>query len=342
MNLKPSQISLSSSFMSMGGDSISAMMVQNQCKKQGLGITVQDILAAKSISHLTSSVRTVDQMSQPSERPEEDFDLSPIQSLYSHRPDHADGHFNQSFYLRLTKRFEGDAIQQAIKGVVNRHSMLRARFRLSEFDDEWKQRITLDTEGSYRFTVHKCKSKDDATQEIAKTQLSLDPVDGPMFAANLFETDDGSQLLFLVGHHLVIDLVSWRNIIQDLEDTLTNPKSTIEAERVFSFQNWCKLQVEHCSKLPLKSVLPAVDIPAWDPAYWGMANQPNVYGDLEHRGFEIDPTSTNLITSSIHDVLRTDTVDILVAAMLSSFAAVSHFWSAVVSCRFSSPWTRWA
>lgn len=321
LNLQASKVSLSRSFLSLGGDSISAMMVQNQCKKQNLGMTVQDILSAKSIRDLARYVRTIDKVTQPLETMEEDFDLSPIQSLFFQQPGQGEGHFNQSFFLRLTRRFEAETLHGATKAIVNRHSMLRARFRLSEFDDEWKQRITLDTAGSYRFCKYKCASKDETIPAMSKTQASLDPVNGPLFATDFFELDDGSQLIFMTGHHLVIDLVSWRVILQDLEDILTNPQVYLELDRPFSFQNWSKLQLEHCTKQSLKSVLPAIEIPKHECEYWGMKNQPNLYGDVTCQRFEIEPEVTSMITSQYQDVVRTDIVDILLSAMMFSFCA---------------------
>ena len=322
LNLKAAQVSLESSFLSLGGDSISAIMVQSECKKRNLGLTVRDIMGAKSIRQLVKAVRTVHQTFLSEEKIEEEFDLSPIQSLFFQQPDQGQGHFNQSMFLRLTKYVKSEQIHFATKSIVNRHSMLRARFKLSEFDDEWKQRITLDVAGSYRFKSHRCTSKEASIPLMGETQKSLDPVDGPLFAMDVFELDDGSQLLFMTGHHLVIDLVSWRVILQDLEDLLLDPRMVSRPEQAFSFQSWCRSQLEHCSKLALKTVLPAVEIPKHDAAYWGMEDESNLYGDVECLGFEIEPEATNSIVSVCNAFMQTDTVDMLTAALLHSFSKI--------------------
>ncbi|KAL9036594.1 MAG: hypothetical protein Q9214_006060, partial [Letrouitia sp. 1 TL-2023] len=98
LNLRPANINLKQPFLSLGGDSISAMMVQSQCKKNSIGITVQDILRAKSISHLATLVQTIGRSAKQEERIEEDFDLSPIQKLYFDLPNRGKGHFNQSVF----------------------------------------------------------------------------------------------------------------------------------------------------------------------------------------------------------------------------------------------------
>ena len=319
LNLRPEQIGLQQSFLSLGGDSISAMMVQSQCKKVNVGITVQDILRAKSISHLATFAQTTSNLTVQEETIEEDFDLSPIQRLFYEFPDRK-GHFNQSVFVRLTNMVRPATLHQVIKIIVDRHSMLRARFRLSTFDDEMKQRITRDAAGSYNFRVHACSSKDDAIPIMSRSQESLDPVNGPLFAVDMFNTDDGSQLLFMTGHHLVVDLVSWRVILHDLEELLMDAKSVSHALPSLSFQAWCKLQMEHAHSFPLSRALPSVELPLQSFDYWGIEDSQNLYGNVACEGFELDSFATSLLTSKCHEAMRTDTVDVLIAAMLQSFS----------------------
>ena len=321
LNLRPNQVGLKQSFLSLGGDSISAMMVQSRCKKNAIGITVQDILRARSLCHLATLAGTVDQSAKDVEMIEEDFDLSPIQSLYFELRDRK-GYFNQSVFVRLKRAFQPGTLHQATKTIINRHSMLRARFRLSEFDDEWKQRITTDVTSSYSFRVHQCSSSEETEPVMSKTQASLDPVNGPLFAMDLFNVDGSGQLLFMTAHHLVVDLVSWRVILQDVEELLTSPTTVLDAQPSLSFQTWCKKQLEHAHRVPLNSVLPAGDVPKQSFAYWGIQECDNTYGNVACEGFELDAQATAFITSKCHQTLRTETVDVLIAAMMHSFSQV--------------------
>ncbi len=317
LNLNVAHVGMKQSFINLGGDSISAMMVQSQCKKQSIGVTVQDILRAKSIRHLAKLAQAISHSDTRTEKIEEDFDLSPIQSLYFDLPNRK-GHFNQSFLVQLTKKILPKELHQAIKIIVNRHSMLRARFRLSTFDDEWKQRITTDVTGSYAFRVHDFKPRGDTVLAMSTSQASLDPVYGPVFAVDLFNVAGENQMLFMTGHHLVVDLVSWRIILQDLEDILCGSSS--DSEPSLSFQTWCKMQVEHAHRLALNTVLPTVNIPAQSFAYWGMEGKPNLYGDVERKGFELDVPTTTLLSSGCHEALHTEMLDILLAGMMHSFS----------------------
>src|ERR1700710_492015 len=52
LNLQLDQVDLTRSFLSLGGDSISAMQVKGQCAKKDINLSVQDILRSKSIIQL--------------------------------------------------------------------------------------------------------------------------------------------------------------------------------------------------------------------------------------------------------------------------------------------------
>ena len=322
LNLQPNQISLKrQSFLSLGGDSISAMTVQNHCKKRNIGITVQDILRAKSIIHLTNFAQTVTRTIAHDEKIEEDFDLSPIQSLYFELP-RDNGHFNQSFFVRLTKPVEPAAVHLAAKTIVNRNSMLRARFRLSELDDEWKQRITSDTAGSYVFSHIRCASKEETVPVMSNSQTKLDPVEGPIFSVDLFDIDNGDQFLFMTAHHLVVDLVSWRLILEEVEELLINTTTKVDPVPSFSFQTWCRMQQENADMIPVNKVLPIGEIPKQSFEYWGVKICDNTYGNVICDGFELDASATSLLMSGCHEAFRTEPLDFLLTAMIHSYSNV--------------------
>ncbi|KAL6714216.1 hypothetical protein ACLMJK_008711 [Lecanora helva] len=320
LNLQPNQISLKNqSFLSLGGDSISAMMVKSHCKKCDIGVAVQDILRAKSITHLAGLTQAVNRSTAYDEKVDEDFDLAPIQSLYFELP-RDKGHFNQSFFLRVTRPVEPAVVHQTAKTIVNRHSMLRARF--SNTDDEWKQRITTDIVASYSFNQHHINTKDDAVPAMSKSQASLNPVEGPLFAVDFFDVDGGDQLLFMTAHHLVVDLVSWRVILEEVEEILTNPTVDVEAEPCLSFQAWQRMQSENAQKTPVSVVLPTNDVPSQSFEYWGVKVEDNTYGNVTYEGFELDEPTTAILMSKCHEALRTEPLDILLAAMIHSYSKV--------------------
>lgn len=319
LNLKAEQLGLRQSFLSVGGDSISAMQVMSECRKRNLGLTVSQIIASKSISALALQVKDIDRQLFHQEIVEQPFELSPIQKLYFSRPNHAQGHYNQSFLLRTSQRIPEPDLRRAIETVVRRRSMLRARFS-QDPSGKWQQRVTNEVISSYRLRTLNLASIDQVDHAIAASQTCLEVTHGPIFAADLIRMAGGEELLFVVAHHLVIDLVSWRVIFQELEELLLQPDVPLpDAGRLLPFQAWCKMQLEHAETQTPEQVLPIHGIPDGNTEYWGMGDVPNVYGQMAREGFEIRTAQTSLLLSKCHESLRTEIPDVLMAAMIFSF-----------------------
>ncbi|VTO83274.1 unnamed protein product [Fusarium graminearum] len=318
LNLKPEQLGLSQSFLSVGGDSISAMQVMSECKKRGLGLTVSHIISCKSISALARHVKEIEKPMLLQETTETPFELSPIQRLYFSRSNHDQGHYNQSFLLRVSRRIDESAMRRAIEVVIRKHSMLRARFSRDD-TGRWQQRVTDKVESSYRLRSIQLSSNEELSHALIDSQTCLDYANGPLLAADLLDEEGQDQRLFVVAHHLVIDLVSWRIVLQELEELLLRPELKPDMDRPLPFQTWCQMQREHASAQTPEQALPIHGIPDGDPTYWGMEDTPNIYGQMVHEGFEVGSAQTSLLLSKCHDALRTEIPDVLMAAMVYSF-----------------------
>ncbi|KAI9150478.1 Nonribosomal peptide synthase atnA [Paramyrothecium foliicola] len=318
LNLNSEQLGLRQSFLSVGGDSISAMQVMSECRKRGLGLTVRHIIACKSITELASHVKPIETPLFHKEILEQPFELSPIQKLYFSRANHSQGHYNQSFLLHTSRRILPSDMRAAIETVIQRHSMLRARFSQNA-EGVWQQRITNEVATSYRLRAVKLASSAEVDSSNTDSQTCLNATNGPLFAADLIDQNGEEQLLFVVAHHLVIDLVSWRVILQDLEELLTRPEEASNAESPLPFQTWSKMQLEHCQALTPEQALPVEGIPDGNAEYWGMEATPNIYGQMARENFEVGSNLTSLLLSKCHESLRTEIPDVLLAAMIYSF-----------------------
>jgi amino acid adenylation domain-containing protein/non-ribosomal peptide synthase protein (TIGR01720 family) len=161
LNLPLERVNLNQSFLSLGewcgtgfaeyaftdqkagGDSILAMDVVSRCRKQKINISLRDVLQSESITRLALTAGTGFLSVQYEEKTDEPFSLSPIQRLYfqSAKGYHGRSRFNQSISLRLTQRTDANALESAVRTIVRKHSMLRARFGMSNAGN-WQQRIT--------------------------------------------------------------------------------------------------------------------------------------------------------------------------------------------------------
>lgn len=298
---------------------MSAMAVMSKCRSESLGVTVENIITSKSIRHLASLVTRFQEVLDEAEDDRE-FDLSPIQQFYFRCMQGNGTHFNQSMLLSLTRPVTTDAVRSYVSELVKTHSMLRARFS-RDGNGVWKQRITSDVEKSYLLRVYKDHQAEDMERKIEDLQRSLDIVDGPMLAVGLFECSPGNLQLFIGVHHLVVDVVSWGIIVQDLEDLLQR-KTTTRLRTGTSFQKWCRLQSDYVKRNKSIKTLPVDDIPLADLGYWGMEAIPNHYGDVVTEEIEFESSTSGELLALCRGPLQIEFVDILLATLLMSFCRV--------------------
>ncbi|KAL4997132.1 hypothetical protein BDV10DRAFT_186497 [Aspergillus recurvatus] len=318
LNLPLHKVDPSRSFIYLGGDSITGMAVVSKARKRGLNLPLNRILQAKSIEELAASCETECLPTKNVEESGTSFPLSPIQELFfrsSSAAPKASGRFNQSITVRLARRMEPNVLEDAVRAVVQKHAMFRARFSKSS-DGTWQQRITDEIDSSYKFHAHSFKNAGDMQSIIADTQSSLDIQRGPVIAVDLFDKKV-EQILFLVASHLCVDVVSWRIVLQELEDFVGT--GSISSDAPLSFQSWCDVQREGS-----KEINKTIEIPCQlaDLAYWGMSQAPNNYGHVKMESFTLDKQATAFVSRQIHETLRTETMEVLLAAVLCSFNRV--------------------
>ncbi len=300
------------------------MQLLAQCRKEGINLSLNQVLRSRSLAQLTASIGsssgTFDHGVEKADKP---FELSPIQRFYFQSiGNDKNKHFNQSFTLRLRRQLENPVLKSALDAVVKCHSMLRARFSVSEAG-AWVQTIPSSHEDAYRFQTHNVASLAEIPSIISKSQSSLDIIRGPVFSVDLFYAPSSDHVLFLTAHHLVVDTVSWRIILGDLEEVLKTGLLH-STQTPLSFQVWTERQAQHAQQeeSPRKALLP-FDVASADVSFWGMDRIANVYGDVDRDSFSMgEKSSVMLLDVEKHRLLKTELVDVLVAGILHSFSRV--------------------
>ncbi|SPO05357.1 related to peptide synthetase [Cephalotrichum gorgonifer] len=323
------RIGMNFSFKQLGGDEFSALQLVAECKSKGIHLTTDDIAQSDSIAHLAFLASYKGNLA-PTKWDEEketgaSFELSPMQRLYfqtgvggdydARKNQSWEYRFNQSLLLKINTPMELDDVHAAVEAVVGHHAMLRARFTMSD-EGTWTQSILSSICKSYHFGHHVISTNDEVLDVIRKTQSLIDIEAGPLFAAELIHTTDGQQMLFVVAHHLVVDLTSWRVIVHDLNELLQS--GSLHSERAMPFQRWNELQEAEIRSLDHPPAL-SLDAVAGDFAFWGLDASRNTYGDAEEVSFALAPELSSILQTACNQAFRTDSTDIYLATLLLSF-----------------------
>ncbi|KAI1811266.1 hypothetical protein GGS20DRAFT_123086 [Poronia punctata] len=328
LSIDPASIGADDSFLRLGGDSITAMQASAAARRVNLAMTTTDIMRNKTIAMLAESSsatqnRLLDDVdTSGAEEDSPIFDLSPIQRLYVTVQPDPKWCFDQSFFLKPRERISLTSLTKAIATIVSMHPMLRARFAQAS-PGRWKQRIVGDIHTSF----HLCEvlstgsiSKSTKAGDVRRCRERLNIQTGPLLAAVLFDDSEG-QSLFITAHHLVIDLVSWRIILEDLEGLLTGQQ--VPSAPGTSFRTWCSLQeqyaVNHLQSPEVASV--SVQRPSTS-SYWGLDMRENVQAATSTRQFVLDEACSAAIMGACNEVFNTRPVELMIAALVHSFSVV--------------------
>ncbi|KAF1033216.1 MAG: Linear gramicidin synthase subunit D [Pseudomonas sp.] len=208
------QVGLDDNFFELGGDSIISIQVVSRARQAGIRLSPRDLFQYQSIRSL-ALVATVEEATVIDQGPVSgDVILTPVQQHFFAQAIPARHHWNQSLLLTPRERLEPARLEAALTQLINHHDALRLRF--VQQGPRWQQAYAAPVAEP---ALWHARAADD-TQLAAlcdEAQRSLDLTQGPLLRAALVAMADGSQRLLLVVHHLAVDGVSWRILLEDLQ-----------------------------------------------------------------------------------------------------------------------------
>ncbi|GAB2781049.1 non-ribosomal peptide synthetase [Amycolatopsis magusensis] len=238
------RVGVEDNFFGLGGDSILSIQVVARARQAGLTLSSKDLFQHQRIADLARVVTTGAPAAPAPVEPAGPAPLGPIQSWLFEQLDRP-WRLTMSVHLVLST-VDVPALDAALHRVAERHDALRMRF--SATGGGWQQQ-PADPEPA-EVLRHVDLSDVDAAGEVPavmhaealRAQESLDIVDGPVWRAVLFTFADRAPQLFLTAHHLVMDGVSWRILLADLDRAYHgNPLAPVGT----SFTHWARSLAEH-------------------------------------------------------------------------------------------------
>ncbi len=221
------RIGIHDNFFELGGDSILTIQVVSRARRLGYELHPKDIFLHQEIEKLAVVIkeRSAAIVSGEQEKLHGPSGLLPIQLRYL-QGEHSDiSYFNQTVLLKIEKAATAEILQQAFDTLINQHDALR--FKYFHKEEKWHQeyndstpQVIIETRDKETF------NQDDSwvTDIANKYQQSLDIEKGDVIRIVLMkipESDKQNRLL-IVAHHLVVDGISWRILLEDLEQLLND------------------------------------------------------------------------------------------------------------------------
>jgi non-ribosomal peptide synthase protein (TIGR01720 family) len=212
--LRVERVGVHDNFFELGGDSILTMQVVAGARRAGLELSVRQLFQGQTVAGLATLARRP-APAPPRERPlavSGAVPLTPIQATYFELEPPEPSHYNMSLLLELAPELDEALLETALRAVLERHDAVRLRYRRA--GPSWEQRYA---DGAWEVGLERVTlGGRDLGGVVAELQRSLDLERGPVMRTLLLEHGDGRRWLLLLAHHLVVDVVSWRILLEDL------------------------------------------------------------------------------------------------------------------------------
>ncbi|MFF4969741.1 amino acid adenylation domain-containing protein, partial [Streptomyces sp. NPDC001037] len=239
-------VGIHDNFFELGGDSIISIQMIARAKKFGVHLTPRLIFKNQTIAEIAEHAGTAAPVDAEQGRVVGEVPLTPIQHWFFEKDLPAFDHFNQAELL-VTDGLEPDVLRLALADLIEHHDALR--LRCVDGTDGWRQYLdeTVDTG---ILDVHDLsgvaeESLATVSLDIAEeTQQSLDLAKGPLLRAALLELGaTRGQRLLIVVHHLAVDGVSWRILLEDLGSCYERRaagRAPLLPAKTTSFRSWAQ------------------------------------------------------------------------------------------------------
>lgn len=319
LNVDVSSIGMDDSFLQLGGDSITAMQVVLAARAASIDLRVPHILQKRTIAKIMESIdpSTTSTQSTFVFSGDASIKLSPIQTVYTQLHPNPNICYDLCFLLHIRGHVDPKSLHRALETLIRRHSMLRARFTKLK-DGNWEQRITEDVSGSFSLQYYNSYGSESA-QIISSCREELDIEKGPLLAAILF-ADAEYPRLFITIHHLVVDFVSWRVLLLELERLLLLEDTGIPPP--MDFPSWLNAQFQYAKEV-LKPPTPAAfNINPRLLGYWGMQSKTVLYRDMVFKHVVLDKSTTAAILGTDNEAFATRPDKLMLSALHYSFGLV--------------------
>ncbi|MBM7171736.1 non-ribosomal peptide synthase/polyketide synthase [Streptomyces sp. G44] len=309
------RVGVDDNFFMLGGDSILSIQVVSRARAAGLAISPRDLFRHPTVAELAAATEGAARAVAGTGPVTGAADLLPIQHWFlDPRPAHPD-FFNQSVVIETPGTVDQGALRAALSALWTHHDALRARFLLADEGARRQDIAAADGPIPELLQVHDPAHEERVTA-AAHSGLRLDT--GPLFTARLFAADGTRPArLLLIAHHLVVDGVSWRILLEDLETAYRQAASGEPVRlpaRTTSVREWAArlrdddrfaAQLGHWERTARACADPLpVDLDGG-----------NTTADVREVTVRLDPGQTDGLLRRVPGVYRTRVDDVLLTAL---------------------------
>src|SRR6185369_8587707 len=318
------QVGIHDNFFALGGDSILSIQVTSRAHRAGVHLTPRQIFEHPTVAELAQVAGSAAAVKAEQGAVTGPVSLTPIQQWFFALEPEDPHHFNLPVLLELQAAWEPGQVARALDALLVHHDALRLRF--AREDAGWRQWSAEPGEGmpfvaadlaALPVTLRAAALE----RASAALQAAFDLAQGPLLRVALFDLGSDGRRLLLACHHLIVDTVSLRILVEDLAafcDLLSRGEAPVLPAKTTSFKRWAELLTERARSADA----------AAEAAYWLDERRAEVFPlPVDHPAgvntevsgrtlaVSLDEDETRSLLQEVHQAYRTQVNDILLTAL---------------------------
>jgi amino acid adenylation domain-containing protein/non-ribosomal peptide synthase protein (TIGR01720 family) len=220
--LRVGRVGIRDNFFELGGDSILSIQVIARAARRGVRVTPRQLFEHQTVEALAAAAGAGAAADAEQGVVSGDVPLTPIQRWFFERIHTDVHHWNQAFLFKPQQQLTCETLREALGILVAHHDALRLRFTFGPDGECLQHNSPVEPHDLCQVVDLSAVSDSDLAaaveRECTSVQRTLDLTRGPLLRAALIECGAGrGQRLLLTVHHLAVDGVSWRILLEDFE-----------------------------------------------------------------------------------------------------------------------------
>ncbi|NEQ65236.1 MAG: amino acid adenylation domain-containing protein, partial [Symploca sp. SIO2D2] len=324
------QVGIHDNFFEIGGDSIISIQIVARAQKAGIQLTTKQLFQNQTIAEQAAVAGVMARVEHQQGLVTGVVPLTPIQHWLCEQNLQEIHHFNQSLLLSVSPDINPELLSKVLEKILEHHDGLRLRFQKT--GDGWQQ-INSSGFESIPFEVVDL-SKDSETEQLrlleeiaTEKQASLNLSQGPIVRVVLFNF--GREIegrLLIIIHHLAVDGVSWRILLEDLFDgyqQLLRGEAIKLPEKTTAFQDWAVKLVEYGQSQKLEAEVDYWLNQPWSdvvslPIDYPKIEADNTVGNTVNVTQTLSKEETTALLQEVPSAYNTQINDVLLTALVIS------------------------
>lgn len=257
-----------------------------------------------------------------------EFELSPIQQWFFEQNFLNINHYNQAVMFESSIRISFSILKTVFTVISKYHDVFR--IECSKHQDRYIQKYTKESRIKLSEVILSATNRETLLKEMQihteTVQKSLHIDTGPIVYVVLYKCHDMDRI-FIVAHHLIIDGVSWRILLDDIETIyklLLNKEAIILPAKTHSFRQWIQASID---SLSAKGILQEI-------GYWSnVINKAQAIPIVQNRtsktgyntvNLSLSEEETNALIFKIPKKYNTQINDILITSLVLAVGDISE------------------